>query len=395
MNVTRRDVLVSSAALAAIAALPRGSRAATRRSDPKRVLILGGTGFIGPHIVASCKAQGWQVTLFNRGKTRPDLFKGDEDVETLIGDRDGNLKSLEDAIKSGRTWQAVVDDAGFKPRIVKASAQLLAPAVEQYVFISTVSVYSDLATPNQDESGALGTIPDDVPAADRENVNQWYGPLKVLCEKEAEAACPGKTASLRPGLIVGPGDTTDRFAYWPVRFARGGEVLCPGDGSDPLLYIDVRDLADFVARCIADRTMGTYNVIGPEKPLPTRELMAACDAAAAEVVKDRPKTTLTWVPADFLEAQGVGAWQDLPLWVPGSGDSGGMHTMKNTRGVAKGLKFRDPKVTARDTITFWNSLPEERRAKPRWTMTPEREATVLAAFHAKGATPEPAGKSGG
>jgi 2'-hydroxyisoflavone reductase len=405
MNVSRRELLVSSAALGVVAALARGSRAAPPRGDDKkRVLILGGTGFIGPHIVASCKAKGWELTLFNRGKTRPKLFDGDDAVETLHGDRNGDLKSLEEAVKAGRRWQAVVDDCGYAPRDVKATAELLAPAVDQYVFVSSVSCYAETSTENQDESAPLAEMPEgvvamDIAGSDRDKVLQYYGPLKAACEKAAEAGCPGRTTILRPGLIVGPGDSSDRYTYWPVRLARGGEVLAPGDGSDPLTYIDARDLADFVATVVADKSFGPFNVLGPAKPLTTKAFLQACDTAAAAEVKDRPKTSFTWVTPDFLDAQGIAAWGDLPVWVPHSGDTAGMHTMKNARGLAKGLKFRDEVTTARETLVYWNSLPEDRRAKPRAGLTAEREVAALAAWHAKesgAATPAaPAGKPGG
>ncbi|HEX5011476.1 MAG TPA: NAD-dependent epimerase/dehydratase family protein [Planctomycetota bacterium] len=390
MNLSRRDFLATSAALGALTALPRAQQnaASSAAGETPRVLILGGTGFIGPHIVDSCKAKGWEVTLFNRGKTRPKLFDGDDAVEILHGDRDGDLKSLEEAVKAGRRWQAVVDDCGYVPRVVRATAELLAPAVDQYIFVSSISCYAGTADEGQDESAPLAAMPDgvvadDIAGSDRDKVLQYYGPLKAACEKAAEAACPGRTTIVRPGLIVGPGDSSDRYTYWPVRLARGGEVLAPGDGSDPLQYIDARDLADFIAAVIAGKSFGPFNVIGPAQRLTTKELLAACDTAAAAEVKDRPKTSFTWVTPEFLEAQGISAWQDLPVWVPHSGEYAGMHTMKNERGLAQGLKFRDPVTTARDTLVYWNSLPEDRRAQPRAGLSAEREAAALTAWHAQ------------
>lgn len=381
MSLTRRDVLASAASAAALAALPLQGFAPPRKDGTPRVLILGGTGFLGPHTVAACKARGWKLTLFNRGQRNPQLFSADEEVETLLGDRDGGLDALREAVAAGRRWHAVVDTSGYVPRVVKDSATLLAPATEQYVFISTLSVYADSATENQDESGVLATMED--PA--NEDVMANYGALKALCEQAASAACPGKTTNLRPGLIVGPGDPTDRYTYWPARLARGGEVLAPGGGDDPLQYIDVRDLAEFVARCIADRSFGTFNANGPAQRHVMRELVASCDAAAAGLVPDRPATSVTWVPTAFLAAQGVSAWQDMPVWIPGEGETKGFHTMSSARAIAAGLAFRPYADTARDTLLWWRSLGAERQAALRAGLSPAREAEVLAAFKAQAA----------
>jgi 2'-hydroxyisoflavone reductase len=377
MTLTRRDLLASAAAAGAAGALAPLLRAQDKPAAARRVLVLGGTNFLGPHVVSACKARGWKLTLFNRGKTRPHLFETDPDVETLLGDRDGDLASLADAIAKGARWDAVVDTSGYVPRIVKDSATLLAPAVGQYLFISTVSVYSDTATEGQDESGPLLTVED--PA--NEDVMANYGALKALCEKAAEAACPGRTANLRPGLIVGPGDPSDRYTYWPARLQRGGEVLAPGSGDDPVQYIDVRDLAAFVARCLDDKLMGTFNVNGPASRHVMRELLVACDAAAAELLHDRPATTLTWVPTAFLAEQQVAAWQDLPVWIPYEGDSKGFHTLRSSKAIERGLTFRPALETARDTLVWWRAQTPERRAKPRTGLSPEREAAVLAAWH--------------
>jgi 2'-hydroxyisoflavone reductase len=215
-----------------------------------------------------------------------------------------------------------------------------------------------------------------------------YGALKALCEKAAEAACPGRTANLRPGLIVGPGDPTDRYTYWPARLARGGEVLAPGNGEDPVQYIDVRDLAAFIVRAVDTRLAGTFNTNGPASRHTMRELVAACDAAASNL-EGRPDRKLVWVPADFLASHQVSAWQDLPVWIPFETDSKGFHTMRSDKAIAAGLSFHAALDTARDTLMWWRSQPEERRAKPRAGLTPEREAEVLAAWSAE---PKPAGR---
>jgi len=386
MRLTRRDFLGTSATLGALAALPRAQGfAPPKRDTTPRVLILGGTGFLGPHVVAACKARGWKLTLFNRGKRNPRLFSADEDVETLLGDRDGQLEALAEAVAAGRRWHAVVDTSGYVPRSVKDSATLLASATTQYVFISTVSVYADSATEGQDESGVLATIEDET----NEDVNANYGALKALCEQAAEAACPGKTSNLRPGLIVGPGDPTDRYTYWPARLARGGEVLAPGSGDDPLQYIDVRDLAEFVARCIAERIMGTFNTNGPARRHVMRELVDACEGAAQALTKERPATSVTWVPSDFLTAQNVAAWQDMPVWIPYEGDSKGFHTMRSDKAIARGLTFRSAADTANSTLLWWMVQSPERRAKPKAGLSSEREAEVLAAWKARSAAGAP------
>ena len=378
MTLSRRDLLASAAAAGAVGALSPLLRARQDAAATRRVLILGGTGFLGPHVVDACKKRGWKLTLFNRGKTRPHLFDGDAEVQTLNGNRDGDLASLQEAIAQGAKWDAVVDTSGYVPRIVKDSATLLAPAVGRYIFISTLSVYADTATEGQDEGGPLMTIEDET----NEEVMANYGALKALCEKAAEAAVPGRTANLRPGLIVGPGDPSDRYTYWPARLARGGEVLAPGSGDDPIQYVDVRDLAEFVAICAADGHVGTFNVNGPAKRHVMKELVAACDEGAKALAVERPATTITWAPAAFLEAQQVSPWQDLPVWVPGEGDMKGFHTMSSAKAIAKGLTFKPALDTARDTLAWWREQPEERRAKPRAGLSPEREAEVLAAFHA-------------
>ncbi|MBM3984247.1 MAG: NAD-dependent epimerase/dehydratase family protein [Planctomycetes bacterium] len=386
MNVTRRRFLGSSAALGALAALPRAQGFAPPKKDTTpRILILGGTGFLGPHVVAACRARGWKLTLFNRGKRNPKLFEDDPDVETLLGDRDGHLEALAEAVAAGRRWHGVVDTSGYVPRIVKDSATLLAPATEQYLFISTLSVYADSATEGQDESGPLATLEDQA----SEDVMANDGALKALCEQAAEACCPGKATNLRPGLIVGPGDPTDRYTYWPARLARGGEVLAPGSGEDPVQYIDVRDLAEFVVRCLADRVMGTFNTNGPAGRHVMRELVDACEGAAREQVRDRPATSVTWVPSEVLAAQQVSARQDMPVWIPYEGDSKGFHTMRSDKAIAKGLAFRSAAETAFSTLLWWNVQTAERRAKPKAGLTPEREASVLAAWKAQAGAATP------
>jgi nucleoside-diphosphate-sugar epimerase len=378
MKLSRRGVLKGAAAFGSLWAAgcastrkegSEAAKASAPKGGGKRILILGGTGFLGPQLVEAARARGHTVTLFNRGKTRPHLFP---DVEKLHGDRDPKngegLKALE-----GRTWDAVVDTSGYVPRVVRASAELLAPNVGHYVFISTISVYKELPRPGMDEDSTLATVEDST----NENVRENYGALKALCEKAVEAAFPGRTTNIRPGLIVGPDDPTQRFTYWPVRVARGGEVLAPGSGSDPAQFIDVRDLAEWTILTLENRDMGTFNATGPAKPLTMKELLEACKQAS------NSDATFTWADAAFLEKHNVRAWMDMPVWVTPGGEMAGMSAVSNARAVARGLKFRPAVDTARDTLTWFNGLPPERQAelRKRAGLPPEREREVLAAWH--------------
>lgn len=326
------------------------------------LLILGGTGFLGPQLVEAALARGHQVTLFNRGKTNPHLFP---DVEKLRGDRNGNLESLK-----GRTFDAVIDTSGYVPRIVRASAELLAPSVQQYVFISSISVYADFAGANMAEDYPLATMADET----NEDVRQNYGALKALCEKAAEAAMPGKVTNVRPGLIVGPGDPTDRFTYWPVRIARGGEVLAPGPGTDHVQYIDVRDLAEWTIQVIEKRHMGVYNAVGPDRLLTMKELLDACNQVGGN------RATLTWVDTAFLAEQKVEPWSDMPVWIPPENENKGAGTISVQKAMRDGLVFRPLPDTVQATLEWFQKQPAERQAKLRAGLSAERETAVLEAW---------------
>ena len=331
------------------------------------ILVLGGTGFLGPAIVEAAQARGHTLTLFNRGKTNPHLFP---DVEKLHGDRDGKLQELE-----GRTWDAVVDTSGYVPRIVKMSADLLAAATKHYVFISTISVYRDLDKPNADEGAPLATAPD----PKSEDVPQFYGALKALSEQAAEASMPGRVTTIRPGLIVGPRDQTGRFTYWPVRVQRGGEILAPGTGADPVQWMDVRDLAEWIIHVIEQRTMGVYNALGPTGGLPMVDFLAQVAAGAGA-----PDARFTWVDAAFLDKEKVTPWGDMPVWIPAEGETAGVGTMSNARAVAAGLRFRPADDSARATLEWLRGLDEEERKKVTQGGLPaERETQVLAKWHAR------------
>jgi 2'-hydroxyisoflavone reductase len=343
-----------------------------------RIVILGGTGFTGPHQVRYALERGHTVTLFNRGRRpngRPDH------VEELIGDRNaGDLKSLE-----GREWDVCIDNPTTLPFWVRDVGQVLHGKVQQYVFISTVSVYGEDDKP-ADESAPLARYTGTDAMAEtlesfRANVAELYGPLKAVSEQEAERQFPGMTTIIRPGLIVGPGDESDRFTYWPVRLSRGGEVLAPGDGSDPVQIIDARDLAEWTIRMTESRTFGTFNATGPEPPIQMRGMLAGIAAAIHSDAR------ITWVPRDFLEAQKVAPWSDMPVWVPGQGDSAGFAKRSIRNAVAAGLTFRPLAITAADTLDWFKRQPADRQAKLKAGMSPARESGLLSAWK----SPSPVG----
>ena len=370
MGSNRREFLRrSAAALAGIGVLGRGSpllagEEAPAGAEGKRLLILGGTSFLGPQIVAAAREGGWTITLFNRGKTNPHLFP---DLEKLRGDRDGDLGALK-----GRRFDVVVDTSGYIPRHVRDSATLLKDAVNQYMFVSTISVYAEGAKSRIDETSPVGKLDD-------ETVEQVtggsYGPLKALCERAAETAMPGRVTVVRPGLIVGPGDPTDRFTYWPVRVGRGGEVLAPGSPADPVQFIDVRDLAEWIVRVAGARTTGVFNATGPKDELGIGALLETCKTGTSS------EATFTWVDAAFLEKKEVSPWSDMPLWVPPGGDLAAFARVSSAKAIAKGLTFRPVVETVRATWEWWKEQPEERRRALRSGIKPEAEAGVLAAWH--------------
>src|SRR5262245_3543399 len=247
--MNRREAVKSgTAAIAGIL----GGAGVWAQDRPVKVLILGGTGFIGPHFVRMCRDGGHTVTLFNRGKSNPRLFP---DVETLTGDRDGQVEALK-----GRDWDVCIDNSGYFPAQVQLSTGLLKDHVQHYIYISSVSAYADFTTAGIDEDYKVAKLSD---ANATEITDENYGALKARCEQVVEQIYGTRQAVIRPTYIVGPGDTTDRFTYWPVRVARGGEVLAPGTPRDPIQFIDVRDLADFVHLCVEQRIAGRYNVCNP------------------------------------------------------------------------------------------------------------------------------------
>ncbi len=380
MSTTRRELLVGALASGALAA--SGSPAAdTTGKTPAphsapakklRILILGGTGFTGPHQVRYALSRGHTVTLFNRGKRPSPEWPGH--VEQLHGDRElGGLDALE-----GREWDVCIDNPTAVPRWVRDAGRMLKDRVGQYVFISTISVFADTSMPRMDESAPLAVYNGkDAMAETRATMLanlELYGPLKALSEQEAKKQFGARTTIIRPGLIVGPGDETDRFTYWPVRIARGGKVLAPGDGSDPVQFIDARDLAEWTIRMVESRRFGTFNATGPDYEMSMAAMLHGIRAVTTAGAQ------FTWAPAAFLEQQGISPWSDMPVWVPGSGDSAGFARISVDRAVAAGLTFRPLATTATDTLSWYGTLPADRRAKPGAGLTAERERDALAAL---------------
>ena len=371
MATTRRTFIkLSATASGALGLGITSTRLFAEKSvKPLRILILGGTGFTGPYQVHYALSRGHQVTTFNRGKTHPGELP--KEVEQLIGDRNGKL----DALK-GRHWDVAIDNPTTLPAWVRDAAQILKGNVERYVFISTISVYADTSK-GIDETAPLAKYDGPDPyeetlEAMKASGYKTYGPLKALSEKEAEEWFPGKALIIRPGLIVGPRDETDRFTYWPVRIDRGGEVLAPGKPTDPIQFIDARDLAEWTIRMVENREAGIYNATGPAKPLAIGEMLDQIKAAL------NSEATFTWLPADFLQQEKVEAWSDMPVW---TGEESGMARTSIARALAKGLTFHPLAETARDTLAWFKSQPQERQAKLRAGLTPEREAEVLAQWH--------------
>ncbi|HLZ84266.1 MAG TPA: NAD-dependent epimerase/dehydratase family protein [Caulobacteraceae bacterium] len=384
MRATRRDFvagsLLAGAGLGLVAIPATGVAAEARKAvKPLRILILGGTGFIGPHQVTYALARGHRLTLFNRGKA-PHAWPGE--VEELIGDRNtGDLKAL-----AGREWDVCIDNPTTLPFWVRDAGQALHGKVGQYIFISTISVYAANDTP-ADETAPLAPYTGKNAMAEtaesmRGHVGELYGPLKALSEREAEQQFPGMTTVIRPGLITGPGDETDRFTYWPVRLARGGEVLAPGDGSDPVQFIDARDLAEWTIRMAEQRTTGVFNATGPAAPMTMAAMLGGIDGALRSGAK------LTWVATDFLEAEKVSPWSDLPVWVPAKGDSAGFHRRSIRKALAAGLTFRPVGTTSVDTLAWFRQQPAERQAKLRAGLAPEQEVALLAKWKASRRPPD-------
>lgn len=325
-----------------------------------KLLIIGGTRFVGRALVEEAKARGHELTLFNRGQSNPDLYPN---VETIVGDRDGGLEGLNDG-----SWDGVIDTCGYIPRLTRDSATRLAGRVPHYTFISTISVYESLREPNIDESAALGTLEDE---SVEEVTNETYGPLKVLCERSIDEAMNGRASHIRAGLIVGPHDQTDRFTYWPCRIDRGGEVLAPDSPSVKTQFIDVRDLAAFAIKATEEQRTGAFNCTGPDYPLTLGGLFEMCQATSGS------DTTLTWASEAFLLKHDVTPFSDLPLWIPS--EYKGFNTVNNDKAQAAGLTYRPLKETVADTLAWAKARPDD--YEWRAGLSPEREAELLKLWH--------------
>jgi 2'-hydroxyisoflavone reductase len=327
-----------------------------------RILILGGTVFLGRALVDAARERDHEVTLFNRGHTHPDLFP---DLERLRGDRDGDVSAL-----LGRSWDAVIDTSGYLPGQVSRSAEALAGSVGLYAFVSSLSVYDDASKPGVNELGRVARIE---PARAAEGRPEDYGALKALCETVVEETLPGRALAIRPGLIVGPHDPTDRFSYWPLRIARGGEVLAPGRPTRRIQFIDVRDLAEWIVRAAEQSLTGIFNAVGPKEALDMEQLLHVCRSVSGAAVR------VTWVSEDFLLAEGVRAWSELPLWVPESNDSlAGFLSFDASKAIASGLVFRKARETVAATLAWARS---ERGDRPLAAgITPARESELLDAW---------------
>lgn len=375
---TRRDFIERAGALAGAAALgmatpatPASAVSATgaagaaetrpRGRQTLRILILGGTGFIGPYVVRRAIARGHEVTLFNRGQTNVHLFPH---IEKLVGDRNSDLSALE-----GRIWDAVVDNSGYNANQLRLSVDLLRDACDQYLFTSTRAVYYDFSAPVMNEDAPLG--PRDIPES------EWvgYGPHKVLAERVVREGFAERTLIARPPVVVGPGDLTDRFTYWVDRIDDGGEVMVWGDPSDPVQFIDVRDLAEFYINLLEHETRGVFNTNGPEALLSSAELVYGIRAVTAAPV------SFTWVDWDFLAERGLQPQNPLPFWHPPRGRYLNYGRMDSSRAIAAGLRFRPLAVTARQTLDWHRNRQDLGNYQLRM-VSPEVEARVLAEWKA-------------
>jgi 2'-hydroxyisoflavone reductase len=364
MNMTRRTILKAGAGTALALA---GGRLVAEGKEEQTLLILGGTGFIGPHLTQAAMSRGWKVTHFNRGKRDPD---GVEGVETLIGDRKGQLDSLK-----GRKWDAVVDDTGYIPKYCRMSADLLGPNTGYCLYVSSISAYAGFAKPN-DVGSPTGVLEN----KDQEEItNETYGPMKAACEQYVRDAYGTRSSIVRPGYIVGPLDPTDRFTYGPVRFTKGGDMAVPGTPADPIQIVDVRDLAAFMMDLVDARADGTFNAVTP----PGAITMGALMDTSRKVTGADTKTV--WIDEDFLAANMKPEEMNFAPWGPMRGEEAGGSLTGMQASADKGLKARSLEETVRDTIAWHETRPAERKSALRSGFSPEQEAAILAAWRAHNA----------
>ncbi|MDT8341607.1 MAG: NAD-dependent epimerase/dehydratase family protein [Longimicrobiales bacterium] len=348
---------------------PTPNAAPPRAPEPPRralrLLVLGGTSFIGPHQVRYALDRGHEVTLFNRGRTNPGLFPG---VETLIGDRNGDLESLK-----GRRWDVCIDNSASNFRWLELSTEALRDSVDRYFYVSSRSAYAD--TSRVPMTADHPTFTYETAGVERGAESLPYGLQKALSERVAQRVFGERACIFRPGLIIGPGDATDRFTYWPVRIHRGGEILAPSDGSDPIQIIDVRDLTEWMIRMAEDGHTGVYNAVGPFNPRRIDELLYGIRAVTTA------ETTFTWVDTDFLIERDVRPYREMPVWMPPLPGREGFARFDLTPEVERGLTFRPLAVTTADTLEYHFSRPAEAQSPLRAGLSAEREAAVLAEWH--------------
>ena len=392
MATDRRSFLKTVSAVggaAGLGVLPGLAHAAPREGDAAwtpgpvakapvslNILILGGTGFTGPEQVEYAIARGHRVTLFNRNRTRPGMFTG-RVAEELIGDLNSDTSALE-----GKQFDVVLDNPTTFPAWVRNAGKYLAGNVKHYVFISTTSVYSDQSIIGIDENSPVQQLPAEIDpyTLDPAHSSQYYGHLKVRAEEEVKRTYPDMWTIIRPCLIVGPLDRTDRFTWWPARIDQGGEVLAPDKPDDPCQFIDARDLAEWMVRVAENRVLGLYNAVGPAHPMTIAEMLYGVKAVTTAGAQ------FTWVPWEFLQAQNVRPWRHMTVWQPPYGRTAGYQRRKAEKAIAAGLTFRPVAVTAKDTLDWHKTRPAEDQQR---TLNGEingigmtREAEVLAAWHA-------------
>ena len=383
---TRRTFLKSSAAIGGALGLaplstlsgeiietPAKKRDVGRAPAPLNILILGGTGFTGPEQVEYAIARGHRVTLFNRNKTRPGVFKG-KVAEELVGDLNNDTSALQ-----GKKFDVVIDNPTTLPAWVRNAAKYLAGNTKHYIFISTTSVYRDQSQIGINEDSPTTPMPAGLDPYTLDPSN--YGALKTRAEQEVQTHYPGINTVIRPCLIVGPLDRTDRFTYWPARIDKGGEVLAPDKPDDPCQFIDSRDLAEWTVRMAEAREFGLYNAIGPDKPLTIAEMLYGVKAVTTAGAQ------FTWVPWEFLQAQEIRPWRHMTVWQPPYGRTAGYQRRNAAKAIAKGLTFRPLAVTAKDTLDWHKTRPKEEQDATLEGkingLSMKREAEVLAAWKAK------------
>jgi 2'-hydroxyisoflavone reductase len=374
---TRRSFITTSAAAGLVLGLggcrpgpEDGGEPGSPPARPLRILFLGGTGFLGPPTVEYALGRGHTVTLFNRGQTNTDLFP---EVEKLVGDRAASeLSAL-----AGQEWDAVIDTSANDAAWVQDSAALLEGSVDRYLFVSSISAHTDHSAFGQTEDAPVFSRAQyESAVAEGRDWRAAFGENKAQAERITWETFGDQGLVVRPGLIVGPGDRSDRFTYWPVRIDRGGEVLAPGDGSDRSQIVDVRDLGAFLVDLIEARSSGTFNATGPAEPMTMRQMLEGIRDAVSSDAR------LTWVAPDFLREHEVGAWIEMPVWFYPDSEMAGLSSYDCSKAIAAGLGFRPLADTARDTLAWWKTGPGTERSL-QTGLEPEKEAALLAAWHAR------------